>query len=105
MTRCFPGTVLLEGTTLSEGRGTTTPLEVAGAPDIPVDELISLMEPQSGIRLRPCCFTPVFHKHVDALCQGFSDTHRFTGLSSRSLQTFPVDGRFPESNPAITSGI
>ncbi len=71
MARCFPGTVLLEGTTLSEGRGTTTPLEVTGAPDIPVDELISLMEPQSGIRLRPCCFTPVFHKHVGALCQGF----------------------------------
>ena len=71
MARCFPGTVLLEGTTLSEGRGTTIPLEVAGAPDIPVDELISAMEPQSGIRLRPCCFTPVFHKHVGALCQGF----------------------------------
>ncbi|MDH3377664.1 MAG: DUF1343 domain-containing protein, partial [Gammaproteobacteria bacterium] len=45
MARCFSGTVLLEGTTLSEGRGTTIPLEVLGAPDLPVDELISAMDP------------------------------------------------------------
>ena len=41
--RCFAGTVLLEGTYLSEGRGTTTPLEVAGAPGLPVDALLAHM--------------------------------------------------------------
>ena len=44
MARCFPGTVLLEGTTLSEGRGTTTPLEVAGAPGLPVQDILSELE-------------------------------------------------------------
>ena len=69
MARCYPGTVLLEGTTLSEGRGTTRPLELLGAPDLaPPRELLGAMHalaPQwlGGCRLRECWFEPTFHKH------------------------------------------
>jgi uncharacterized protein YbbC (DUF1343 family) len=76
MARCYPGTVLLEGTTLSEGRGTTRPLEILGAPDIDGRALIAEMHKLApawleGCRLRPCSFEPTFHKHVHALCAGF----------------------------------
>ncbi len=75
MARCYAGTVMLEGTTLSEGRGTTRPLELFGAPDIDADSLIAEMRtlaPQwlQGCRLRPCWFEPTFHKHVGKLCAG-----------------------------------
>jgi uncharacterized protein YbbC (DUF1343 family) len=74
-TRPYPGTVLLEGTTLSEGRGTTRPLEVLGAPDLDPRALLSTMaslapEWLRGCRLRPCWFEPTFHKHVGKLCAG-----------------------------------
>ncbi len=75
MARCFPGTVMLEGTTLSEGRGTTRPLEVLGAPDLDAAALVAKMnslapEWLAGCRLRPCWFEPTFHKHVGKLCAG-----------------------------------
>jgi len=75
MARCFPGTVLLEGTTLSEGRGTTIPLEVLGAPDVRRDDVLATaarIAPDwlEGCRLRPCWFEPTFHKHQGALCAG-----------------------------------
>lgn len=75
MTRCYAGTVMLEGTTLSEGRGTTRPLELFGAPDIDAKALIKTMQtiaPQwlSGCRLRECWFEPTFHKHAGKLCSG-----------------------------------
>jgi uncharacterized protein YbbC (DUF1343 family) len=75
MARCFPGTVLLEGTTLSEGRGTTRPLEMLGAPDLEPRALIAEMESLApswleGCRLRPCWFEPPFHKHAGKLCAG-----------------------------------
>jgi uncharacterized protein YbbC (DUF1343 family) len=75
MARCYAGTVLLEGTTLSEGRGTTRPLELFGAPDLAARELIAVMTSLAphwvaGCRLRECWFQPTFHKHVDALCTG-----------------------------------
>ncbi len=75
MARCYAGTVMLEGTTLSEGRGTTRPLELFGAPDIDARQLISGMQalaPQwlDGCRLRECWFEPTFHKHAGHLCHG-----------------------------------
>ena len=75
MARCYAGTVMLEGTTLSEGRGTTRPLELFGAPDIDVPRLVERMHalaPQwlQGCRLRPCWFEPTFHKHAGKLCAG-----------------------------------
>ena len=76
MARCYPGTVMLEGTTLSEGRGTTRPLELIGAPDLDAAAVIGEMERLApdwlaGCRLRPCWFAPTFHKHADRLCRGF----------------------------------
>ena len=75
MARCYAGTVMLEGTTLSEGRGTTRPLELFGAPDLDAPALLSRMQklaPEwlAGCRLRPCWFEPTFHKHVGRLCSG-----------------------------------
>jgi uncharacterized protein YbbC (DUF1343 family) len=75
MARAFSGTVMLEGTVWSEGRGTTHPLELFGAPDLPVAELLARMQqlaPQwlRGCRLRPCWFEPTFHKHHGQLCAG-----------------------------------
>lgn len=75
MARCYAGTVMLEGTTLSEGRGTTRPLELFGAPDIDAEAVIRKMQalaPQwlVGCRLRSCWFEPTFHKHAGALCSG-----------------------------------
>ena len=75
MARCYAGTVMLEGTTLSEGRGTTRPLELFGAPDIDATALILEMQRLApewlrGCRLRSCWFEPTFHKHVGRLCHG-----------------------------------
>lgn len=75
MARCFPGTVLLEGTTLSEGRGATTALEIMGAPDIDYDRIVNKMvdmapEWMRGCIVRKCHFEPTFHKHAGKLCAG-----------------------------------
>lgn len=74
MARAYAGTVMLEGTTLSEGRGTARPLEVLfGAPDVDAGAVLTCMErlaPQwmQGCKLRECWFEPTFHKHQGALC-------------------------------------
>ena len=75
MARCYAGTVMLEGTTLSEGRGTTRPLELFGAPDLQPQKLLAEMQSLAphwlqGCRLRECWFEPTFHKHAGKLCAG-----------------------------------
>jgi uncharacterized protein YbbC (DUF1343 family) len=75
MARCYAGTVMLEGTTLSEGRGTTRPLELFGAPDIQPRRIMAKMVQLAsdwlhGCRLRECWFEPTFHKHAGKLCAG-----------------------------------
>jgi uncharacterized protein YbbC (DUF1343 family) len=75
MARCYPGTVMLEGTTLSEGRGTTRPLEIFGSPQLDARALLEKMHALApkwleGCRLRPCWFEPTFHKHAGKLCAG-----------------------------------
>jgi uncharacterized protein YbbC (DUF1343 family) len=75
MARCYSGTVMLEGTHISEGRGTTRPLELFGAPDLEPRALIAKMKslaPQwmQGCRLRDCWFEPTFQKHAGKLCAG-----------------------------------
>lgn len=76
MARAYSGTVLIEGTTLSEGRGTTRALEVIGASDIDFKEVLLRMKKKApqwhkGVSLRECFFEPTFHKHVGKLCHGF----------------------------------
>lgn len=75
MARAYAGTVMLEGTTLSEGRGTTRPLEIFGAPDIDAKKVLAEMRRLApawlkGARLRECWFEPTFHKHAHKLCSG-----------------------------------
>jgi uncharacterized protein YbbC (DUF1343 family) len=79
MARCYAGTVMLEGTTLSEGRGTTRPLELFGAPDIDARAVLEEMRSLAplwlqGCKLRTCWFEPTFHKHAGKLCAGLQ-TH------------------------------
>jgi uncharacterized protein YbbC (DUF1343 family) len=75
MARVYPGTVMVEGATLSEGRGTTRPLELVGAPDLDAKRLIAQMRALApgwlhGCKLRECFFEPTFHKHAGRLCSG-----------------------------------
>ncbi len=75
MARAYAGTVMLEGTNLSEGRGTTRALELFGAPDLEPRKIIAEMErvaPQwlLGCRLRDIYFQPTFHKHAGELNRG-----------------------------------
>lgn len=98
MARAYPGTVLLEGTTLSEGRGTTRPLELFGAPDIDARAVLGTMERLApewlvGAALRDTWFEPTFHKHVGQLCNGlhihaqasFYDHETFTPWRMQAL--------------------
>ena len=75
MARAYPGTVMVEGATISEGRGTTRPLELFGAPDIDARAVIAEMKAFApdwvkGCVLREMWFEPTFHKHVGQLCSG-----------------------------------
>ncbi len=77
MARCYAGTVMLEGTTLSEGRGTTRPLELLRAPGsrrrgaAGADAGTGARVAGVVAELRPCWFEPTFHKHAGELCAGF----------------------------------
>lgn len=75
MARCYAGTVMLEGTHLSEGRGTTRPLEGFGAPDLDgskISKEMNRLAPEwlKGCLLRPFYFEPTFYKHKEKLCSG-----------------------------------
>jgi uncharacterized protein YbbC (DUF1343 family) len=109
MARAYAGTVMVEGTTLSEGRGTTRPLEVFGAPDIQADKLLDAMQriaPQwlAGCRLRPCWFEPTFHKYAGKLCSGLQvhvddpayDHHAFRPWRLQALAFKAIRTLWPE---------
>lgn len=74
----YPGTVLIEGTNLSEGRGTTRPFELIGHPHLPAYEFekyfaekITSLLPEAGAVLRPATFVPTFDKYAEKPCNGF----------------------------------
>jgi uncharacterized protein YbbC (DUF1343 family) len=71
-TKVFPGTVHLEGTQLSEGRGTTRPFELVGAPYVEAHELARRLESYGlpGVHFRPTGFMPTFQKHAGRACGG-----------------------------------
>jgi uncharacterized protein YbbC (DUF1343 family) len=91
MARCFPGTVLIEGTQLSEGRGTTRPLETLGGPDLDMPQILKTMQELAphwlaGCRLRPCFFQPTFQKHAGKIIPGFQihvDDHAYVHQAFR----------------------
>lgn len=68
----YPGMVLVEGTNLSEGRGTTRPFEIVGAPFLDPYALREALEAFAlpGCRFRPCWFEPTFQKHAGRMCGG-----------------------------------
>jgi uncharacterized protein YbbC (DUF1343 family) len=76
----YPGACLLEGTTLSEGRGTTRPFEIVGGPGLAPDRLAALLAERElpGVVARPLHFEPTFQKHAGRLCGGVQlhVTHR-----------------------------
>jgi uncharacterized protein YbbC (DUF1343 family) len=109
MARAYAGTVMLEGTTLSEGRGTTRPLELFGAPDIDAHQVITEMRsfaPQwlEGCALREISFEPTFHKHVGKLCNGVQihpegrhyDHHAFRPWRLQSLAFKAIRRLYPD---------
>ncbi|MDP2130663.1 MAG: DUF1343 domain-containing protein [Erythrobacter sp.] len=110
MARCYAGTVMLEGTTLSEGRGTTRPLEVLfGAPDIDAGAVLKEMrrlapEWLAGCGLRECWYEPTFHKHAGMLCNalmihaevGFYDHHAFKPWRLQALAFKAIRRLYPD---------
>ncbi len=110
MARAYAGTVMIEGATLSEGRGTTRPLEVLfGAPDLDAKAVLAEMErvaPQwlSGGALRECWFEPTFHKHAGELCNalmihaegGFYDHTAFRPWRLQALAFKAIRNLYPD---------
>jgi uncharacterized protein YbbC (DUF1343 family) len=110
MARAYAGTVMLEGANLSEGRGTTRPLEVLfGAPDLDAAavhaEMRRIAPPWlTGAALRECWFTPTFHKHAGELCSGlmihaegaFYDHHAFRPWRIQALAFKAIRNLHPD---------
>ena len=110
MARAYAGTVMIEGANVSEGRGTTRPLEVLfGAPDIDAKAVLAEMKrfaPQwlAGCALREVWFTPTFHKHAGELCHGlmihaegkFYDHHAFKPWRLQALAFKAIRRLYPD---------
>jgi uncharacterized protein YbbC (DUF1343 family) len=109
MARAYAGTVMLEGTTLSEGRGTTRPLEIFGAPDIEARAVRAEMQRVAphwlgGCVLRETSFEPTFHKHVGQLCSGLHihaegaayDHHAFKPWRLQALAFKAIRNLYPD---------
>ena len=110
MARAYAGTVMLEGTTLSEGRGTTRPLEVLfGAPDLDAKAVLAEMQRVAphwlaGCALREVWFEPTFHKHAKSLCSGlmihaegsFYDHNAFRPWRLQALAFKAIRGLHPD---------
>ncbi len=106
MSRCFPGTVLLEGTNLSEGRGTTIPLEVIGGPAFPATDILDYMNENvpdwlTGVFLRPCFFEPTFHKHAGELCAGIQIHTDYSGYDHGKFKPYRLIAGILKSLKAI----
>ena len=105
MARAYAGTVMLEGTTLSEGRGTTRPLELFGAPDIDArrrhrrDARARAAMAARAARLRECWFEPTFHKHVGKLCNGVQIHAEGAVLRSRGVPALAAPGARLQGDP------
>lgn len=110
MARAYAGTVMLEGATLSEGRGTTRPLEVLfGAPHVDAKAVLAEMQRVApswlrGCALRECWFEPTFHKHAGQLCNGlmihaegpFYDHHQFRPWRLQALAFKAIRKLYPD---------
>mgnify|MGYP001573307542 CR=1 FL=1 len=107
--RVYPGACLIEGTNLSEGRGTTRPFEWVGAPFIDAHDLAGALNAEGlpGVHFRPCRFQPTFHKWKGRSCGGVqfhvTDRHRFkpylTGLALIATARRLCPGHFAWRKP------
>jgi uncharacterized protein YbbC (DUF1343 family) len=98
----YPGTVLFEGTMLSEGRGTTRPFELVGAPWIDADRFAAAMNALElpGVYVRPAVFEPTFQKHAKQTCGG-CQLHVIDRDTFRPVLTgVALIDTFRRSNPA-----
>ena len=97
----YPGAVLVEGTQLSEGRGTTRPFEIMGAPWINERALARQLEALElpGARFRPMRFEPTFQKHAQASCGGVqihvTDRSRFAAVPATVAVLVAIKGQDP----------
>ncbi|NOY38063.1 MAG: DUF1343 domain-containing protein [Chlorobi bacterium] len=109
MARCYPGTCLIEGTNLSEGRGTTHPLEMVGAPGLDFKRLLDRMKKllpgwTEGAVVRLCHFEPVFDKHTGSVCTGIQihtdsgafDPQQFKPFRLMALMLKAIRLEYPE---------
>jgi len=98
----YPGGCLLEGTALSEGRGTTRPFEIFGAPYVDPETLVGLLGSWSlpGCRLRPLHFEPTFHKYAGQVCGGvqlhITDPLRFESVATYTAAITAIRQLWPE---------
>ena len=105
----YPGTVLFEGTNVSEGRGTTKPFELLGAPWVDAERFADGMNALAlpGVRFRPAVIEPTFHKHAHTSCGGCQihviDRARFrpveTGVALIAAFRAADPGRFAWRDP------
>ena len=98
----YPGTVLLEGTNISEGRGTTRPFELVGAPWAEPDAIVEDLSARGlpGVAFRPALFEPTFHKHVKTACGG-CQIHVTDRAAFRAVETgVAVIDAFRAASPA-----
>lgn len=99
----YPGTVYVEGCTFSEGRGTTRPFEINGAPWIDSYQLAARLNGADlpGVRFRPHSFMPTFQKHAGELCHGVQlhvhDRDRFRPVESGIGMIKAIHDLYPES--------
>jgi uncharacterized protein YbbC (DUF1343 family) len=99
----YPGMCLLEGTNISEGRGTTRPFEIFGAPFVHAETIVKVLKGYKlpGVAFRPLSFQPTFQKHANKVCGGaqihVTDRERFkpfkTGVAVLKAihNTYPRD--------------
>ena len=98
----YPGTVLLEGTNISEGRGTTKPFELVGAPWATPERITSDLSARDlpGVVFRPALFEPTFHKHAKTSCGG-CQIHVTDRTTFRAVETgVAVVEAFRSANPS-----
>jgi uncharacterized protein YbbC (DUF1343 family) len=98
----YPGTVLLEGTNISEGRGTTKPFELVGAPWAEPEQIADHLNACKlpGVYFRPALFEPTFHKHAATPCGG-CQIHVTDRSTFQSVQTgVAVIEAFRSADPA-----
>ncbi len=98
----YPGNCMFEGTTLSEGRGTTRPFELIGAPYIKSTELADALNALNlpGVKFRAASFTPTFNKHANVLCGGVqtyvTDRNTYNSVKTGYAMLYTIKELYPD---------